>query len=169
MRICKMRTTQVCAFVATTLLAACSTEGPFRVPVSGTYPPPEFLHRVASPQVEVYWNCGPTAPGVLHLDGVVHNFGGRDVRFAPVEVVGVSANGSSVSDAVVSVPDVVLHVNESSPFHLTLKTTGKEARLDLYYRYWAGGHDLGTLGTSSVERHWYARNVCSPARHVARS
>ena len=169
MRIRGMRAMHTCVFAATVFLAACSTEGPYRVPVSGAYPPPEFAHRVASPQVEVYWNCGEATPGVVQLDGVVHNFGGRDVRFASVEAVGVNAMGQSVSDSVVALPDIVLGVNQSSPFHITLRATGSEVRYDLYYWYWTHGHGFGLLGTSSVERQWYARNVCVPSQHVARS
>jgi len=143
------------------LLTACSTVGTFSGPESGLGNPPPlmFAHRVATPDVEVYWNCTRPEPGLVELDGVVHNIGGRDVRFVELNLVGVDARGHSVSQTTTSLSDVVLTINQTSPFHLRLRTAGTEMRFDLYYQY-RSGVGSGFSGFQDGTHHFYARDVC---------
>lgn len=114
--------------------------------------------------MEVYWNCTRPEPGLLELDGVVQDVGGRDVRFVKLNLVGVDPRGYSVSQTTASLPDIVLHLNQTSPFHLRLRTAGNEARFDLYYRY-QSGFGRGFSAFPDATHHFYARDVCSEAQH----
>ncbi len=157
---------QLWFLVVTGLLTACSTVGTFRVPAPGpgNYPPLVFTHRVATPDVEVYWNCTRPEQGTLDVDGVVHNFGGRDVRFVELDLVGVDARGHSVSEATTSLPIIVLHLNQTEPFHLRLRTAGSEVRFDLYYQY-RSGIGSGFAAFPDGAHRFYARDVCSETPH----
>jgi hypothetical protein len=124
-----------------------------------------FHHRVAAGDVEVYWDCTQAEPGLVEMDGVVHNFGGRDLRFVKLNLVSVDPKGSSVSQTTVELPDIVLSVNQTSPFHLGLRTVGTEVRFDLYYGYRVRSKP-GPFGfPPDEERQFYARDVCSDAQH----
>lgn len=155
--------------VASLLLTACSTVGSFRVPASGpgNYPPLVFTHRVATPDVEVYWNCTHPEQGTLDMDGLVHNFGGREVRFVELNLVGVGPRGNTVSETTTSLPDIVLHLNQTSPFDLRLRTAGSETRFDLYYQYRLG-FGSGFPAFPDETHRFYARDVYSEAQHRVR-
>jgi hypothetical protein len=151
------------------LLTACSTEGTFRVPASGpgNYPPLVFTHRVATPDVEVYWNCTRPEPGLVELDGVVHNVSGRDVRFVELNLLAVDPGGASSSQTTTSLPDIVLSINQTSPFRLRLRTSGSLERFDLYYQYRLGVGP-GFPAFPDETQHFYARDVCSETQHRVR-
>ncbi len=144
-------------------LAACSTLGTFRVPASGpgNYPPAVYTHRVGAANVEIYWNCTQPEPGVLEMDGVVQNIGGRTVNFMKLNLVGVGSQGGTVSQATTSLPDIALQINETSPFHMRLRTVGSEVRFDLYYHYYPGTQ----FGFSHRN---FVRDACSPTQHLVR-
>jgi len=143
------------------LLAACSTTGPLGVPASGptNYPPANFTHRVSTADVDVFWNCTQPESGLVEVDGVVQNTGGRDVKFMELNLVGVDPRNYSVSQATASLPDTVLSTNQISPFRMSFRTVGSEARFDLYYQYYPGPR-------RDAHRN-FARDACSPTLHLA--
>ncbi len=145
------------------LLAACGATGTYQVPASGpgNYPPAVYSHRVGGADVEIYWNCSQPEPGLVEMDGVVRNIGGRDVKFMRLNLVGVGPRDSSVSQGNVSLPDIRLGSYGDSPFRVQVRTIGSEARFDLYYQY-----DIGT-GLSPT-RYNLARDVCSETQHRVR-
>jgi hypothetical protein len=145
-------------------LGACSTTGVYTVP--GTQPQTTYSHRVATPDVELYWNCKESAPGVLQIEGAVHNFGGRTVRFFQIEADGTNAQGQYVSQAVTSLPDIKLEINQVSQFKLTLHSPEPMGRVDFSYMYRAGGfHSFS--GFPEEEHHFFVRDACGSSQHVA--
>lgn len=143
------------------VLAACSTPGTYGPLVEGKpmYPPAVFAHRVATSDVMIYWNCSQPEPGLLQLDGVAQNIGGREVRFLELHLTAVDAKDRNILEAAAAVPDIVLYTNQLSPFHLDLRTPGTEVRFDLFYQYSLGSR------LSKQDMQFMARDVCSPTQH----
>lgn len=100
----------------------------------------------------------------MELDGVVQNIGGRDVRFVELNLVGVDSRGYSVSQTTTSLSDIVLSINQTSPFHLRLRPAGSEVRFDLYYQYRLG-FGSGFPAFPDETHRFYARDVCSETQH----
>ena len=130
--------------------------------------PEVFEHGVSSGHVELAWTCTQAEPGRLEVRGVARNRGhAEEVRFLELELVGVSAQERTMSQAGTAVPAIVLRTNEASPFRLELRPVGTEVRYDLYYRYQAnqGRHvsarDLTGLPLLAQQNHRFlARNAC---------
>jgi hypothetical protein len=121
---------------------------------------------VATPDVELYWNCKESAPGVLQIDGAVRNFGGRPVRFFQIEADGANAQGRYVSQAVTSLPDITLEINQVSQFKLTLHSPEPTGRVDFYYSYRAGS--FRPLSPFPEEEHrFFVRDACGQSQHLA--
>ena len=120
-------------------VAACAAGESGSVAVMGAppyYPPPGYSHTVESSQVALYWNCGRPSPGVVQVSGLAFNpWASQPVRYLEFELVGVDGGERTVSAARVEASDTQLLTHQSTPFQLTLHTTGAETRLDLYYRY----------------------------------
>lgn len=158
---------KIFGLVPALLLAGCGMQQP---PTS--FPPTTFEHRVADGRVELYWNCSQPEAGVLQVDGVAQSPWTQDIRFLELELVGVSAQGRTVAATRAPVPDLVLHTNAPSPFRLLLRTTGGEARMDLYYQYRHRGEPdiglgLGFPRFGSEFRRSFVRDACS-GLHQAR-
>ncbi len=160
---CLLKPQVWCVLMTGLLYAACSPPGPYQVPASGpgSYPLAVYTHRVGTPDVLVYWNCTQPEPGVVQVDGVVQNTGGREVWYAEVNLVGADVRDASVSQASGSVPDATLITNQIAPFHLRLRTAGSERRLDLYYQYYLGSRLVRPIRN-------FARDACSPTQHLSR-
>ena len=158
---CVLKTQPWCLVAMGLLLAACATTGTFRVPASGpgNYPPVVYAHRVGGEDVEIYWNCTQPEPGLVEIDGVVQNVGGRDVKFMELNLVGVDSRDYSVSEATTALPEIDLTINETSPFQMRLRAIGSEVRFDLYYQYYSSSR------TGFPHRN-FARDACSPAQHL---
>jgi hypothetical protein len=143
-------------------LSACAQPGT-QPPL---YPPAVFEHRVSAASVSVFWNCTQPEPNLLQVDGVVQNIGESQVQFAEVEVVGVNAKDQTVSHARGAVRDILLQINQTSPFSIQLRTLGDEARFDMYYWYYVRrGPGIAGGGQQRVQN--MARDICSPAQHRA--
>jgi hypothetical protein len=143
------------------VLSACAPQGTYG-PLAGmtpVYPPAAFAHRVSTPDVDIYWNCSQPEPGLLRLNGVAKNSGGREVRFLKLELVSMNAKDQNLLQAAAAVPDIVLYTNQQSPFQLDLPTTGAEARYDLFYEYSLG------VRLSTQDIRFMARDVCSESQH----
>jgi hypothetical protein len=135
------------------------------------YPPAVFEHRVADGRVELYWSCSPLQEGMLQIEGAARSPDSGEVRFMEIEAVGVDGRGRTAGSVRVPVRDVVMHTNAWSPFYLVLRTTGAEARVDLYYQYRAPAERDDGIGRGFGFRHdfqrSYVRDACSPAQHRA--
>ncbi len=126
----------VCALGAA--LTACAMDqspGGLATPAT-PYPPPGYTHTVQSSHVALYWNCTRPDAGSVQVSGLAFNpWSGQPIRFLELELVGVSSGERTASEVGTKAPDIELLTNQSTPFQLTLRTTGAETRFDLYYRY----------------------------------
>jgi len=144
--------------VGVMLLAACAG-----LPAT-SFPPEAFQRRVADGRVELYWNCSWPEPGLLQVEGIAQSPWTQDIRFLELELVGVNAQGRTLGAARAPVRDIVLHTNAPSPFRLLLRTTGAEARTDLYYQYRHHGDSDDGFGFPrfGTEFHRsYVRDACA--------
>ena len=155
--------------VAAVALSACAGAGPGGLPAAQPtiYPPAVFAHRVSTSDVDIYWSCTQPEAGVIRLDGVVQNSGGREVEFMQLEVDAADARDRYVSEAKTSLADIVLHTYQISPFALEIRTPGAGARLDLYYNYRFASRS-SFLGLSRPEVRNMARDVCAETQHLTR-
>ncbi|MBI4574250.1 MAG: hypothetical protein HY713_13325 [candidate division NC10 bacterium] len=162
-------------------LAACAGGGSLGLPTvqPTVYPPPGFVHRVASSHVDLYWNCARPAPDELRLEGLAFNpWASQRIRFLEFELVGVDARERTVSEAKGEAGDFLLGTNQSTPFQLNLRPTGSEVRFDLFYQYrfnegndgrlFAGPPGGRPLLLAQAMKRFMARDVCSESQHRAR-
>ncbi|HSB69481.1 MAG TPA: hypothetical protein VLT62_09130 [Candidatus Methylomirabilis sp.] len=138
-----------------------------------------FAHRVASPYLILYWNCARPSPDLLRLEGVARNqWSAAEVRSVAFELVGVNARDRTVSAVSGEARDFVIRTGGASPFLLSLRPVGGEARFDLYYQYqFSGGEQMDALLAgppmpppkllAQVDR-YLIRDVCSESLHRAR-
>ena len=89
------------------------------------------------------------------------------MRFLELELDSVDGKDSSLARAAAALPDIVLYINQVSPFHLQLPTRGDEVRFDLFYQYRLPPR-IGALDLGSEERRFMARDVCSETQHRVR-
>ena len=139
--------------------SACAPGTGYQSSAPPVYPPAVFAHRVATSDVEIYWNCSHPEPELVRVNGVAKNTGGREVRFLELQLVAVSAEERHILKAATAVPDIVLHTNQVSPFQLDLRTMGREVRYDLFYQYSIG------VRLSTQNSQFMARDVCSETQH----
>lgn len=100
------------------------------------YPPPGYTHTIQSSHVALYWNCARPDAGSVQVSGLAFNpWSGQPIRFLELELVGVSSGERTVSEVGTKARDIEILTSQSTPFQLTLRTTGAESRFDLYYRY----------------------------------
>lgn len=155
----KMRFRYGLLMFAGMVLSACAAQ-------PTAYSPAAFAHRVATQDVELYWNCARAESGFLEFDGIARTIGGQDVRFLEMELDSVGPTDSRLQSATAALPDIVLHINQASPFHLQLPTRGDETRFDLFYHYSLPPR-IGAL-VSTEERRYMVRDACSETQHRAR-
>lgn len=143
------------------------------------YPPPGYSHMVQSSHVALYWNCTRPEAGTVEVSGLAFNpWSGQPIRFLELEIVGVGSGEGTVSEAGTQAPDIELLTNQSTPFQLTLRTTGAETRFDLYYRYkfQDDGHDRreaslawdGPVLLAQSQKQFRVRDACSETLHRVR-
>lgn len=141
-------------------------------------PSAEFVHRTATSDVVLLWNCLPPASGVLRVEGVAHNlWQAQPIGYLELQLVGVDVEGRQTAETAGKVRDNQIFTNQRSPFQLDLRTTGNEVRVDLYYQYlFHYEYDTTMLaGPPMVGPRLYAqtntavvRDACAPTRHLAR-
>ena len=161
-------------------LAGCAEDGTIHFPpmASTPYPPHEYAHRVETSHVALYWNCNQPEPGVLRLEGLAFNpWSNQPIKFLEFDLVGVNDRERTVSDAKADARDIQIFTNQSTPFHLDLRTAGTEVRFDLYYQYRAqdgrdnfiaGPMPSGSYRLAQQLNRFMARDVCSPTQHIWR-
>jgi len=163
-------------FLVSIALTACAG-GSFTAsaPPATPYPPPGYDHTVKSSHVALYWNCARPDPAVVEVSGVAFNpWSSQPVRDLEIEIVGVDARDRTLSAARADAPDVQLFTNQSTRFQVSLRTTGGESRLDLYYRYkfQDGGRDRMLAGLTwdspillAQQIQFRVRDACSDSQH----
>jgi hypothetical protein len=154
-------------------LAACAPSGSQQRAAEAPQPitsPAVFTHRVSTTQVVLYWNCARPESGQLRLEGLAYSPYFSDVRALEFDLVGVDSKDRVVSEVRGEPRDVELGLNRTSPFQLTLRTTGNEDRFDLYYGYRSQGGIRSRLAGPPVvdstlwaqnQNRFMARDVCS--------
>ena len=169
-----------CGMLLVSALAGCAADGMRSSSMIGSepYPPPGFSHRVASSHVELYWRCDRAEPGVMRVEGTARNpWYSEDVRFLEFDLFGVDRDDRTVSSAHSTAPNFMLGTNQITRFAVALRTTGREARYDLVYRYrfsemeemdarLAGPPMRPRLAQSLVQ--YMVRDACSDSQHLAR-
>jgi hypothetical protein len=136
--------------------------------------PKAFTHRVSTTHVVLLWNCARPESGQLRLEGLAYSPYFSNVRDLEFDLVGVDSRDGVVSEVRGELRDSLLGLNRTSPFQLTLRTTGNEVRFDLYYGYRAQGGLRSSLagplmaGSALLAQSpsWFmARDVCSDTQH----
>jgi hypothetical protein len=163
-------------------LSACAADGTLLQlpPPFAAYPPTGFKHTVQSSHVVLYWNCAQPETGVLRLEGAAFNpWMGAPVQYLEFELEGVDAVAGSVSESKAAARDTQIRTNQSSPFQIDLRTTGKEVRYDLYYQYRMNEGEGSSRIDASLDwdgpvlfaqqnRRFSVRDACSDTQHLAR-
>lgn len=161
-------------------LLGCAADGSFvaSAPPAEPYPPPGYRHTVQSSAVVLYWNCERPEPTVVEVSGLAFNpWQSQPVRSLELELVGVDSRERTVSEVGAEARDTQILTNQSTPFHLRLRTAGSESRLDLYYRYkfQDGGRDrmLAALAWDgpvllAQQVQFRVRDACSESQHRVR-
>ena len=142
------------------MLSACAGAGMGGPSETKLYPPAVYAHRVSTNEVDVYWNCTQPEPAVVRFEGVVQNWKGGRVKFMELELVGADGRGRYVSGGKTALRDILLHVNQLSPYALHVRVDGGEKRFDLFYWYYVDA----TIGESPRQQ-FLARDACSPTQH----
>jgi len=159
-------------------LSACAMDESLRPSAKAAtpYPPPGYSHTVQSSDVALYWNCARPESAVVQVSGVAFNpWASQPVRFLELELVGVDSGERTVSEVGTKAPDIQLFTSESTPFQLSLRTTGGETRVDLYYRYQFqddGHHPKeaslawdGPILFEQAQKQFRVRDACSETQH----
>ena len=161
-------------------LSGCAVDGSFMgsAPPATPYPPPGYNHTIQSSAVALYWNCTRPEPAVVEVSGLAFNpWSSQPVRSLELELVGVDSGERTVSEVGAEARDMQILTNQSTPFHLRLRTAGSESRLDLYYRYkfQDGGRDrmLASLAWNAPillaqQVQFRVRDACSETQHRVR-
>ncbi len=141
------------------------------------YPPPGYPHHAGSTALEFFWRCNQPEPRLLQVEGVAINVkGGLEARFLKLELAGVEAQGRYVASATFESPNLQIGLGESQPFRFALRTTGTEARFDLFYEYgFQTEEDVRLLAPVKPVSFLVAegvrsmvRDACSPTQHLTR-
>ncbi len=172
------------AFVLGTVLAfalvGCAADGVRSSSMIGAepYPPRDLPHRVASSHVELYWKCDAGTPGEIRVEGMARNpWSPQEVRDLEFDLVGVDRDGRAVSDTHAEAPEFLLGTNQVTRFHLSLRTTGREVRYDLFYQYrFQELEEMAALGSAPSARprmaqssqRFMVRDACSDTQHRVR-
>ena len=166
-------------FVGTTfafVLAGCvAMDNPNRTVVSISTTE-KFAHRSATSEVVLLWNCEQPTAGTAQMTGVVQSpWQSQPIRGLEFTLEGVDAKGRTTAQTSWDPKELLLFTNQQVPFQLDLKTTGSEARLDLYFQYFFEGEfdSSARLAGSPVPiPHLFAqtkanliRDACSDSQH----
>ncbi len=157
--------------------AAGAGAGP-AVPSGAAQPAAGYAHRASTSDVVLYWNCVRPDPGLLRLEGIAQNpWGDKPIVSLRFELVSVDAQEHGVSEARAEARDAQLAPNQSTPFGLDLRTSGREVRFDLYFQYYLTPNELeGRLAGAPVPlprlradtTRNLIRDVCGESQHLAR-
>ncbi len=161
-------------------LSACAAGGSswLALPPPAPYPPPGYAHTVSTSAVTLYWNCYQPEAAAVRLEGLIFNLrGDQPVRLMEFALSGVDSRDGTVSEAEAEARDYQIFTQQSSPFLLELRTTGREVRYDLYYKYQfleRGGHIMlsGPMVAGAFPRYSgilnLVRDACSPSQHLVK-
>jgi hypothetical protein len=157
--------------------AAGEGTGPYGT-ASPTQPTAAYVHRASTSEVVLYWNCARPDPEVLRLEGIAQSpWEAEPIDSLRFELVGVDAKGHGVSEARAEARDSQLTTNQSTPYRLDLRTSGREVRFDLFFQYYftQPAIDARLAGPPMVPPRLLAdtmrsliRDVCGETQHLAR-
>ncbi len=157
--------------------AAGAGAGP-AVPSGATQPVVAYAHRASTAELILYWNCERPEPEVLRLGGIARNpWEAEPIVSLRFELVGVDAKGHSVSEARAEADENQIGTNQSTPFRLALRTSGREVRFDLFFQYYFTEPTVTSrLAGAPVPLPWLLadtmrtviRDACSETQHLAR-
>ena len=164
--------------IAMSLAGCAGADAPWSGSMSGS-PPEAFVHRVASSDVILLWNCLEPESGQLRIDGVARSpWQAQPIRELEFDLVGVDAKERTTAQTAGAARDFQIYTSQSTSFELALKRSGSEVRFDLYYRYRFGDeYDMNAMvaGPPTVgprllaqTRAFLVRDVCGATQHRAR-
>jgi len=162
-------------------VSGCVASGPPAAILLGNiqWPPVEYKHTVGTSAIRQYWNCTRPEPNVLRLNGMVANqWSGQPVQYMAWDLVGVNAAGRTLTSAQVKSEAIQLPTNTYATFQIDLRTTGSEARFDLYYEYQHQERGHGTVLASldwdgpvlmaQPTQRFFVLDACSATQHLVR-
>ena len=163
------------------VMSGCVAGGPPTAAMLGNvpWPPPEYKHTISTGAIRQYWSCTRPEPNVVRLNGVAANvWSSQPVRYLVWELVGVNADGRTLTSAQVKSAAVELTTNTYTTFEIDLRTAGGEARFDLHYEYQFQdrGHNTmfaaldwdGPVLMAQATQRFYVLDACSDSQHLAR-
>ncbi len=166
--------------VAALGLAGCAAvegTGPYGT-ASPTQSAAAYAHRMSTSDVVLFWNCARPEPGVLRLEGIAQNpWQAQPILSLRFELVGVDAKGHGVSEARAEARDSQITTNQSTPYRLDLRTSGREVRFDLFFQYYftqpaidarLAGPPMAPPRLLAETLRTLIRDVCSETQHLAR-
>ena len=112
-------------------LSACTADQSLRGPATEVtpYPPPGYTHTIQSSHVALYWSCARPDAGTIQVNGLAFNpWSSQPVRYLELELVGVDSREWTVSEAGTKARDIEILTNQSTPFQVNLRPTGRESR-----------------------------------------
>lgn len=164
-----------------TALSGCVAGGPPPAAMLGNiqWPPSEFKHTVATGAIRQYWSCTRPEPNLMRLEGIVANeWSGQPVQYLAWDLVAVDAAGRTLASEQVKSAAVQLATNMYTRFQIDLRTTGGEARFDLYYeyQYQDRGHSPrlaaldwdGPVLMAQQTQRFFVLDACSDTQHLVR-
>ncbi len=169
----------VLALAALALGGCAAGEGTSSYGTAGpTQPAVAYAHRVSTSEVVLYWNCERPEPGALRVEGIAQNqWTDQPIVSLRFELVGVDAQEHSVSEARAEARDSQILLNQSTPYRLDLRTSGREVRFDLFFQYYFtlpemegrfAGPPMAPPRLLAETMRNLVRDVCGEAQHLAR-
>jgi hypothetical protein len=146
------------------LLSACTPDhfvplGPGPVP-----PPASFVHRAASADVELLWNCSQLQPQAMRLTGAAHNIGQGEVRSILLTVRSVKLGDAPLLITAEALPEIILYASEPSPFQVDLQLEKTPTRIDLSAVYRVTP-SVSAPDAAGPQENLGAEDVCAPSRY----
>ncbi len=150
--------------VAAALLAACAPAHYTDLSPGPVPPPASFAHRVASTNVELFWNCSQLQPQVMRLIGAARNIGRGEVRSVLLTVRSVKAGDAPLLVTAEALPEIILYASGPSSFQVDLQLEKTPTRIDLSAVYQMTP-DVSAPSSVGPQENLAADDVCAPARY----
>ncbi len=119
------------------VLTGCATdEGQYKPLSPATAPSPaSFSHRAASPDVELFWNCGQPRPEIMRITGAARNIGQRNVQAMSLRARSLRTGDWPMVLTEDALPEIILYWRDLSPFQIDLQLEKAPFRVDLFALY----------------------------------
>jgi hypothetical protein len=101
-------------------------------------PQVNYAYEVDDGVLYIRWNCFAEPPGLV-MRGFVNNpMSMNPLKDTTLWLSGINAQGATISSTQDNAIPFMLETMNRTPFEMKLKTTGTEARFDMWYQYQIG-------------------------------